>query len=262
MITQKRGLGFILIGDPGCGKTSLALQFPKPLHCLSVKESGYDDLDMADDIPQGCTNENVADYTQLVSAIQTCAAKTLVIDAISGFQELFFEYLIKEHYQGKRKEFYAYYQGPRQHAPQVMIHVTQALDNLRTRGINVILIGHTKVEAERTSMGADVLISTLDVDLGIRNSFLKWSQATLFMTKQYNIDIGTASIGRGDNIRIIEGKAAHTTPRIMYCQQGGGHVAKNRLNLPEVINLGKSATESYLALYNNFPTKIQEMIRV
>lgn len=262
MIVSKRGLGFILIGDPGCGKTSLALQFPKPLHCLSVKESGFDDLDMVGDIPPNCTNENIADYVQLMSALQTCASKTLVLDALSGFQELFFEYLIKEHYQGKRKEFYAYYQGPRQHAPQVMIYITQALDNLRARGINVILVGHTKVEAERTSMGADVLISTLAVDVGIREAFLKWSQATLFMTKQYNIDIGTASIGKGDYMRITEGKASQTTPRIMYCQQGGGHVAKNRLNLPEVIHLGKSAAESYLALYNNFPPKIQEAIKV
>lgn len=36
-----RGLGLILFGIEGIGKTSFALQFPKPLMIMPLKEPGY-----------------------------------------------------------------------------------------------------------------------------------------------------------------------------------------------------------------------------
>jgi len=46
--------------------------------------------------------------------------------------------------------------------------------------------------------------------------------------------------------------------RVIYTQNHPSHDAKNRLNLPPVIDMGRSAKEAYQNLVSNFPERIKE----
>src|SRR5690606_36034952 len=126
-----RGLGLIIYGTEGVGKTSLALQFPKPLKCLSVYEAGYVDLEDVGEVPNGCSNIEIESYPQLKGQLKPdCPEKTIVIDSGSGLQQLIFEHSIEVDYKGDINNFFAYASGPNRECPGHANSLTTLFENL------------------------------------------------------------------------------------------------------------------------------------
>ena len=179
---MKRGLGLVLYGTEGIGKTGTALQFPKPLDCRSLGETGFEDLEDIGEVPEGCTNRNITNWSSLLGDIENSTAASYVIDSLSGLQELCFQHVIDTEFGGDVKKFTAYYTGPRQNAPIHMKELLHELTLLRGKGTNVILIGHAQTDMEPNALGDDYPSHVVDMDKGIRAPVLKWAQAILFMT--------------------------------------------------------------------------------
>jgi hypothetical protein len=260
------GLGLVLYGGEGIGKTSLALKFAEfgQLKCLSIKETGYGDLAVTGDVPEGCTNVNISNYEELLQETKT-APQVLVIDSLSGLQNILFDYVCRTQYKGVwdgKDGFSSYYKGQRVDSPPILSAYTDMLSLLRSRGKHVIMIGHMVTTTEPNTMGADFLSHVIDMDQGdkggCRSVITKWAQAILFM----NIDVAiTRATETAKDRTVMEGKARDDDNRLIYTTKSPGHSAKNRLNLPPIIPMGHSSKDAFLNLYKALPKPYQDLVK-
>ena len=260
-----RGLGGIIYGSEGIGKTGFALQFPKPLKCISVLESGFQDLHEIGEVPEGCSNVILNENDTLeeyLTELQDENYKTIVTDSFSGVGPLMREYIKRHYYDDStnaEKDFASWgEQGWRTHGASVMQKVEVACETLRSKGINVILLGHDKNETVKLPTGEDYKGVLLDLPHDtVRSVILKWAQFCLYMTIDF--ETRATKLFKG---KISEAKASATLEsdiaRIMYTTKHPSHSAKNRLKLPTFIMMGESAEEAYTNFVKKLPKNFQE----
>ena len=252
---MSRGLGLLLYGSEGIGKTSFALQFEKPLKCLSLRESGFDDLEDVGEVPEECVNINVDSHKTLFKELRSLQDfATVVIDSTSGLQRIVFQHIIDTCYNGATDKFNAYYTGPRQDGPIFMGEVCQQFDLIRAKGCNVIVLGHRRVQDMKNPMGADYNSNVLQMDESAREVMVNWAQATIFMTLDISI---TTTTKTNKERQVTAGKASDVDNRVMYTQMSPAYQAKNRLHLPPVIPMGNSAQQAF----KNFVSKLPDNIK-
>lgn len=269
----KRGLGLECYGIPGIGKTMWALQWPKPLYCFSIYETGYDDFEYMGKVPQGCVGFNPETYETLINLLNNVLRSdvksrpaTIVIDTVSGFQQIFFNYLIRrdipqtktQTFEESEANFWAYYKGPRQEAPTFMPQFTSILTSLLNLGVHVVLLGHRKGDTEENVSGADYKRAVIDMDEGIRNCLNKWAPNILYMNLNTSIATATKTSGYGQNTVILEGKASQVADRIIFTSTNPQNDAKNKLGLPSIINMGNSPEEAFAAFWQHVPQPYKE----
>ena len=263
-----RGLGILCYGLPGIGKTHWSLLWPKPLLCLSLHETGFEDLQVVGDVPEQTTGLSPKNYPQLLEITKQCTGsfKTLVIDSLSGFQQMFFDYLIESNIpttkSQSRKEaeekFWAFYSGPRLQAPNAVAPYTALLNSLLNAGTNVVLVGHKRNISEENVSGADYRRAEIDMDEGIRNCFLKWAPNCIYMSMEPNISTITKSTGYGAQQVATEGKAESLGNRLIYTSPNCQNSAKNKLKLPQFIPMGNSAQETFTNFWTGVPPVYKE----
>lgn len=249
-----RGLGLVAYGSEGVGKTSWAAQFIRlgPVRFLSVRESGFEDLNDAGIVPDGIDHHYPEDWDELDHLSRSVQQGTLVVDSLSGVQPVLFDHVCRTAYKGEwdgKDGFMSYWKGPRVDSPVFLNKYFEGLDMLRNKGVNVVLLGHMATEETPNTMGADYLTHTLDMDKGVRAATLKWAQAVLFLTIDLNITRSVESV----KDTILVGKAKDTDKRVIWTEKSPGHVAKNRMNLPPLIMMGSSPEEGFTNFYNKLP---------
>jgi len=225
-----RGLGCIVCGPPGVGKTTFAMEWPGPVTMVSMYETGYDDFEYQGLVPKGVQNFNVTKMEDLNSLMKS-PCKTLILDSLTGFQQVYYDYLIRTSFEGISKKFYAYYVGPRIEAPIQLLPILNHLGVLLQKGTNVVLLAHQRTEKIENPMGQDYLKAEIDIDEWIRNSFYKWAPNILYMALENSIDKGRVSEGR--------------PKRLIYTTTSLQHCAKNKMSLPSFINMGDTPTEAF-----------------
>lgn len=261
------GLKLVFYGGEGIGKTGLALQHAMlgPLKCLSTPgETGFEDLEIVGEVPEGCVNVDVGSWEELVKETKNCEEQVLVVDGLSGVQKMLFDYVCKTVYNGiweGRDGFTSYYKGQRVDSPPYLESYMCILDKLRASGTHIILIGHMVTATEPNTLGADFLSHVIDMDQGdkggIRSIITKWAQAILFL----NIDVAITRATETDRSKqVMEGKAKDDDNRLIYTTKAPGHSAKNRLKLPPVIPMGHSAEEAFKNLWKHMPQAYQDLI--
>jgi hypothetical protein len=262
---MSRGLGLVLYGPPGIGKTHFATYFPKPLLFISLHETGFDDLKIFPGVPADITDLNLTDFNQLMDALGQCARnphfKTVVIDSMSGFQQVFFDFLIKSDIPGTKsnsykeaeKQFWAYFKGPRKQAPNCMPPFTSLLSSLLAQGTNVVLIGHKMKDSEFNEAGADYTRAVIDMDEGIRTCIIKWAPNVIYMSMQPNATQVTQSSGYGTNATPTQVKTDGIGNKQIYTQTNPQNDAKNKLGLPYFIPIGDSAENTYKTFWSLLP---------
>ena len=260
-----RGLGIVTYGPTGIGKTHWSLYWPKPLLCINMHETGYDDLVIHPGVPEGVTGITNNEFPQLMDTLMSCLQnptfKTIVIDSLSGFQQAFFEHLIKsdipttksQSYKEAEAAFWAYYKGPRKQAPNAMPPFTSLLTALLSKGVNIVLIGHKARDTEPNEAGADYRRAVIDMDEGIRNCILKWAPNIIYMSMQPNIVQTTKSAGYGSSATTIEGKTDASGVKLIFTQTNPQNDAKNKLGLPYFIPIGASAEETFNKFWSLVP---------
>lgn len=258
-----RGLGLVLYGGEGIGKTSLALQFSHlgPLTCLSVGESGFEDLEVTGEVPDNCTNVTIKSWEQLLKETKGFDGNVLVIDSLSGLQTILFDYVCRSVYDNDWDKFTSYWKGQRVDSPIFLGNYLELLDDYRHNGIHVVLIGHMVTTTESNTLGADYLSHVIDMDQGdkggLRSLVTKWAQAVLFM----NIDVAiTRATELAKDRTVMEGKAKDDDNRLIYTTKAPGHSAKNRLKLPPLINMGEAPEEAFRNLWKEMPQAYRDLL--
>lgn len=255
-----RGLGLIIYGIEGIGKTSFAIQAPKPVGIISIKEAGYDDLDMVGEVPERVNPLICKNWEDVKVAVEAFQGKTLVIDSILGLQDYVSRHVTDECYRGNFTAFNAYRSGIRQDVPRYMNELVDLFEYKRAQGVNIIVIGHRKTETETDTGGADVKVQDIAGDEGVTSSLKKWAQAIIFMDGKKDITTVTKTAGYGNDTKVLEGKSFNKPTRVMYTEYTGFHVAKNKLHLPGLILMGNSAPEAWTNFKSALPEKIQKIL--
>lgn len=262
---MSRGIGILPYGPTGIGKTHWSLLWPGPLLCVSLIETGADDLKYVGDVPEGVHLMNCDTFSNLMSVLQQVLTnptfRTIVIDSLSGFQQIFFEHLIRSNipqtksqsYKQAEQEFWAFYRGPRMEAPNAMVPFTSILTSLLNQGINVILVGHKRNASEENVAGADYKRAEIDMDEGIRNCILKWAPNVIYMSMEPNISSVTKSAGYGQAAVATEGKTELMGNKLIYTSTNAQNSAKNKLHLPSIIPIGPSAKETFDTFWSYVP---------
>ena len=256
-----RGLTIALYGIEGSGKTTFALQFPKPMIVIPIREPGLDNLEMMGDVPPGVISCQVKDFNDICVATAKAECRTLVIDSLSGFQSELVKEVTKVEYNGNTKAFDGYSSGMRQSVPRWVDNYIDQLEFLARKGTNIIFIAHRKVTTDPDATGPDSLMNVPFGDQAVYGPVVKWASAILFLSYKKQIEMATKIAGKGDNATVLEGKASNAVTRVMYCGVNGTNVAKNLLHLPPVIPMGTSAADSYQKFLAALPPKLQEIMK-
>lgn len=256
-----RGLSIIVYGTEGVGKTSFCLQFKKEIRCGSIRENGFDNLAMVGDVPIGCDNTQINTFTELIQFIrQTNGYETLLLDSISGIQQLIAADIIatiyKKH-ENPAQAFASFSEGYRIHAPMWVERICNELTLLNSKGINTVLIGHVRNENVKNANGQDYVAAVLDMESWPRAVFIKWAAAVLYMTLDAEVMVTKTWKGMPTEAK-VHTNLEEASDRIMYTTKNLSHSAKNLLNLPPYISLGESPQEAYSRFFKALPLPVQE----
>lgn len=255
-----RGLGLEIYGTEGMGKTSFGIEWKRlgPLTFCSIRESGFEDLMEFRDPDPSIDHYKVTNWSQLLKIVKGAEEKsTLVIDSLSGVQQILFDYVCQTIYKGVwegKDGFTSFWRGQRVDSPKELENLLIELDNARNRKVNVVLLGHAKLDESVNTIGANTLVRTIDLDKEVLASFKKWAQAIIFM--HLDILAETTVESDKDTKAAITVKAKDRDVRLMYVNQSPGHSAKNRdLFKPgtAVIKMGDSPQQAFTNFYNSLP---------
>lgn len=256
-----RGMGLIQYGVEGIGKTEFSLQFPKPLRVLSCRETGYLDLLDLGVVPNECENEQVENWSEYINELrQGDDVKTLVTDSLSGVAQFMKDDILEKVYKGESnplRAFGSFSEGWRVHGPIWAEKIETEATKLRNKGVNVIFIGHTKIEKSKNIVSADYQSAMLNMESWPRDVLTKWAQAVLFMTMDFELRVTKSWKGKTTEAK-VEGGLEDEVDRVIYTTKHPSHSAKNRLNLPPYISMGESAKEAYSNFVKELPPNFQK----
>ena len=258
-----RGLGLLVYGVEGIGKTSFGLQFPGPLKCISVNETGFEDLADVGEVPSNCTNVYVDSFPDFITELRQSEEKTVIVDSLSGVAQLMKDDIIEDVYAGDQnplKSFGSFSEGWRVHGPIWAEKIENAGTVLRNKGTNIIFIGHTKIEKSKNIISADYQSAGLNMESWPRDVLTKWAQAVLFMTMDFQLRITKSWKGTPTEAKVT-GDLEDEVDRIMYTTKHPSHSAKNRLKLPPFIQMGDSAEAAYSNFVEKLPQNFQEELK-
>jgi len=222
---RKTASRVVIHGVEGIGKSTLAAQFPAPI--VLDTEDGTNHLDVA--------RVTCGDWATLKASLvelggDTQGFQTLVIDSMDWAERLLIEKLLKD--ANKRSiEDFGFGKGYTMVAESVS-RLLDDLDMLVNKGMNVVLVAHTKVA--RTSPP--------DMDEGYDRFELKLTKQSGPLVKEW----ADAILFANYKTRLVEGQDGRTRAkggkeRVLHTERAAAWDAKNRCGLPPEIPMDIAA---------------------
>lgn len=236
---------YVLHAREGFGKTSLAAYTPKPIFLQTRGETGLDTLINNGQLPETPHFPEIQSWEDFLSTIRLLTEedheyKTLVIDTVNGAERLCYEFVCQREFNGDWGErgFSSYMKGYEVSLPEWKMFLNSLDDLRRARKMTIFMLTHTKIKTFKNPEGSDYDRWAPDMHEKCWGLTHKWSDAILFGNFE--------TIVKADkNDATKKGKAAATSARILYTQQRPAFDAKNRMGLPEEIEMGSSAQEGW-----------------
>jgi len=232
-------VSLVIYGPSGVGKTSLAAQFPKPGFIIDRTEPGIKNLQANGLIPRSIPIlGEVADWKELLKAVSSAAndesIRTLVCDALTGFELLCFRYHCQKYFKGdwSSEGFFAYQKGPRNAATRDWPELLECLTDVGATK-NLVLITHSQVKPYSNPLGPDFdrFIPSLDKETWVITH--RWAEAVFFLN--YHTELTKEGTKH----------KASEAGRFLNPVWSPAYDAKNQLGLAFPIDMGDSAKEGY-----------------
>ena len=230
----------VIYGTEGIGKTTLASQFPDPLF-IDV-ERGTNQLDLSRFEEEPKTWEELCKQVKYVIKNPNIC-RTLVIDTIDAAENLGIEYICRVSNKDSLGKF-AYGSG-HQHLSEEIDKFLKLLNKVTDAGINVILIGHSKLKKQELpdEMGA---FDRYELKLQNKDAPLvkEWCDTLLFLNYKTNV------VDYDGTKKAVGGE------RVIYTNHKPTYDAKNRFGLPDELPLNYESVKALA--YDNFESTQQE----
>ena len=234
----------VVHGVEGVGKTTIGAYADSPFIIMARGELGYDALLSAGRVPM-VPAEVVESWPDLLGWVSDLCTdpqgcKTLVLDALSGFERLCHEHVRRRDFDGEWGErgFGAYQRGY-EVAVADWIDLLGRLDSLIQCGITVVILGHVQIRAFKNPLGPDYDRYVSDAHAKTWGVTHKWADAVLFANFLTIIDDERKARRTG------KGKGVGGADRVVYTERRDAYDAKNRFGLPSEIWLTDDPTESW-----------------
>ena len=229
----------ILHGVEGIGKTSMPAYGPSPIYLMSSGETGLETLIDHRRLPQIDHLPELQTWSELFEALDVVEEldhKTLVIDTLNGVERMCHEYVCRTQFGNKwgKDGFSSYQQGFLASLTEWR-KLLQRLDSIRERKrMSIVCLCHTKISPFHNPEGADYDRWTPDMHHKTWGLSHRWADMVLFANHFTVVDdTGTRAKGAGGKERLI------------YTEHSSAYDAKNRLGLPPMIEMGRSAKEAW-----------------
>jgi DNA polymerase III delta prime subunit len=206
------GRFLMLYGPPGMGKTTLAAKFPKCAFITTsgeqgiylYKEKGLVSKDMPivqldplfphDQIPAGTGHPG---YQRCLLALERFRDKdhdfkTMVIDSVSGLQDLCYQHCASTLYSGDMdsKEFTAYFAGYTKAAEAFWSsEILKTILEIVAKGLNVVLLAHSTFKPVQNANGPDYDQYRPELDKGFLKYVSKDLHGMFFMGQEIMVSI-------------------------------------------------------------------------
>ena len=223
----------ILNAVEGFGKTSTGAYAPDPLLLMARGETGYDTLLSAGRVPS-IPADLVETWGDVMGWLETLNAdpqgrKTIIFDAMGGFERLCHEYVCQKDFGGEWGErgFGAYQKGFDLSVTE-WLRFLHRMEVLNTKyGMTILILGHSRIRPFKNPLGADFDRYVSDCHEKTWNVTARWADAILF----------------GNFLTVVDkekqgkGKGVGGTSRMLYTERRDAFEAKNRFGMPFEISL-------------------------
>lgn len=217
---QAKSWRILLYGTEGVGKSTFASQCPAPIFLGA--EDGTAHLDVQ-------RFPSPSNWDDILSAVKILADdkhefKTLVVDTVDWVEPLLWAHICK---RDKKQDIedYGYGKGY-QCALDEWRTFLAALEKLREKSINVLLLGHSHLKTFKNPTDEDFDRYELKLHAKAAGLLKEWSDAVLFA------DYETMSRKDAKTKRI---RGVSTGARYLYTQRTAAYDAKNRFNFQDVM---------------------------
>jgi hypothetical protein len=215
----------------GIGKTTMACSAPEPI--LVQTEDGASDIDVA----KFPLCEGYADFKNQILALisEDHDYKNLIIDSVDWLESLVCEHIVNE-WNVSNDQVSSISEIPYGKGSGMLeseFHsIIKALDGLRrNKGMGIILIAHSQIQRFESPETEPYDRFTPALNKKVSPIIREWVDELLFL----NYKIST--VEAGDNFGKKKYKGIGGTQRVMHTSERPSHMAKNRKNLPETLEL-------------------------
>jgi hypothetical protein len=241
-------LRIVMNAVEGFGKTTFGSFAPNPAILMAEGESGYVTLRSANLVPD-------VDCIELTSWVDTLKCvdnlggtyKTVVFDALAGFEKLCHKHVCNRDFSGDwgDKGFLSFHKGYHL-AVNDWLTLLARLDKLRAQhGVNVVVLSHSAVKNFKNPQGPDFDRYVASCHDTTWSATSKWSDAVLFGNFMTVIDDQTKQQRASQR-----GKGIGGADRVIYTSRRDAWDAKNRLGMPEAIDLPNDPTQMWTTIWS------------
>lgn len=235
----------------GFGKTSIAAFAPSPIFIQTRGETGLDTLISAGQLPETPHFPEAQTWADLVAQIRFLrdgehSYRTLVLDTLNGAERMMHEFVCERDFDNDwtDKGFMGYMRGYEVALGDWRLFLNTLDDLRRHRGMTIFVLIHTKIKTFKNPSGPDYdryAPEMHDKTWGLTKG---WLDNVLFGNFEVLVKQGTKVLDASK-----KGKASESAARILYTNSDNPTFdAKNRLGLPDEIEMGDSAEQGWANL--------------
>jgi hypothetical protein len=231
----RSSLRHLFYGPEGVGKSSLAADAPNPLF-VDV-EGGADNIDVARYMFRDEEGGHVPrSYAEVTAAIDDLIAnpghgfETLVLDTIDALEALVHRHVCETNGKTSIEEF-GFGKGYQVALDEFRRFLAQ-LDGLRSKGVQVVMLGHSIVKTFKNPEGEDYDRYQLRVHDKTGGLIKEWCDIVGFV----RFDGGAMKL-KGDASQAKRARGWSTGKRVVHLARDAAWDAKSRLSMPAEIDL-------------------------
>lgn len=248
---ETAGRFVVAYGATGLGKTTTLTQTPGTI-LVEAQDESSEALKNSGNIPATLPVVTATGYHNCISILKSMTPqlgekpmfKKIVIDGGSGMVRWCDRIIIDSHFKGDYDKFIDYGGDKGEKATLFLwLEFIEAIKDLRASGVWVYLICHSVIKNQRNTEGADYYKAIPHLGIGKDRTDLtvREADAILFFDTVIETKNEDKKTGKG-------GKAVGSQ-RVIKTDVHAAYEAKNRLNLPPIIELGNSPLEGARALH-------------
>lgn len=240
----------VLNGVEGWGKTSFGANAPAPAILMARGETGYQTLlnhGRAPAVPAALIDT----WDGLLGLLDQLAAdpgdrKSLVLDALGGFERLCHEFVCQRDFKGDwgEKGFGAFQRGA-DTAVTEWLGLLNRLDAIHQKGVGIYLLSHTQVFTFKNPMGADFDRYEAACHKKTWAVTHKWADEVLFCSYRTITDEK-----RGQKAKGIGG-----VERVAFTERRDAFDAKNRSGMPAEIDIPDDPVAAFALIHSLITNK-------